>query len=462
MSWNPVFSRALITMHGTAMVTFISLGVVCLASNALKAQSESAEILNPQPQIRYPLGKDSLKQDGIPEGKLEGPFLFQSKIIADTIRKYWVYVPAQYNAEVPACVLVFQDGARAINPNGVIRAPQVLENLIAAQKIPVTIGIFITPGQRGDEFPDSIGTGNPNNRDREYDVLNDDYARMVIEEILPEVGKKYNLTDDPAGRVIGGSSSGGICAFTVAWERPDAFRNVVSFIGSFTNIHGGHVYPDLVREADSKPIRVFLQDGVNDLRSPDNLERDWHIQNQKMVAALSDKGYDMAYVFGEGGHSDDHGGAMLPHMLQWVWRDYPGFEASADELVAAARAIEPEKIELFPGFDASANTDPTGTFAWKQRFGDSEIVNSIQIKEADGVLSGIYTSQIGDQAAQAYPLLSPRMEGNKLNFNVARLFRDREMVSTFQGIVDGAKIVGWRMSKGRGQQRDSRWEAERQ
>ena len=189
----------------------------------------------PIPQIRYELGSDSLKQEGVPEGKLEGPFLLQSKIIENTIRKYWVYVPAQYSPDQPANVLVFQDGARAINPNGVIRVPQVLENLIAKKQIPVTIGIFITPGQRGDEFPDSIGTGNPNNRDREYDVLTDAYARMLIEEILPEVGSKYNLSDDPSARVIGGSSSGGICAFTVAWQRPDAFRNVISFIGSFTN-----------------------------------------------------------------------------------------------------------------------------------------------------------------------------------------------------------------------------------
>jgi len=462
MSWYSVGSSVGGSANRGDWLALVSLTIALLASTAAKAQSEAVEVLNPQPQIRYPLGPDSLKQAGVPEGKLEGPFLFQSKIIADTIRQYWVYVPAQYNAEQPACLLVFQDGARAINPNGVIRAPQVLENLIAAKKIPVTIGIFITPGQRGDEFPDSIGTGNPNNRDREYDVLNDAYARMVIEEILPEVGKKYRITDDPTGRTIGGSSSGGICAFTVAWERPDAFRNVVSFIGSFTNIHGGHVYPDLVREAEAKPIRIFLQDGINDLRSPDNLERDWYLQNQKMVAALSDKGYDMAYVFGEGGHSDDHGGAMLPYMLQWVWRDYPGFEGSADALVAAAKAIEPEKIELFPGFDAEAKTDPTGTFVWKQRLGDSEMINSLQIDEANGVLSGTYTTHMGDEAAQSYPLLSPQMDGNKLTFNVLTMFRDREMPSTFQGIIHDGKIVGWRMSKGRGQQRDSRWEAERE
>ena len=251
--------------RSVCLILFLSL----FAVQSLPAQEKQRR--DPEPQVRYPLGEDSLAQDGVPKGKLEGPFLFRSNIIKDTVRKYWVSVPAQYTGEKPAAVLVFQDGARAINPEGVIRVPKVLDNLIHKKQIPVTIGIYITPGQRGDEFPDSIGTGNPNNRDREYDVLNDDYARMVIEEILPEVGKKYKLSDNPRERAIGGSSSGAICAFTVAWERPEEFQNVVSFIGSFTNIHGGHVYPDLVREAEKKPIRIFLQDGVNDLRSPNNL-----------------------------------------------------------------------------------------------------------------------------------------------------------------------------------------------
>ena len=117
----------------------------------------------------------------------------------------------------------------------------------------------------------------------------------------------------------------------MAWERPDEFRKVISLIGSFTNIRGGHVYPELVRKAERKPIRVFLQDGVNDNRNAGNPNRDWHLQNQAMVAALKEKGYDLKYVFGEGGHSDDHGGAILPDILRWLWRDYPGVEAKSDE-----------------------------------------------------------------------------------------------------------------------------------
>jgi enterochelin esterase-like enzyme len=273
----------------------------------------------------YKLGPDSLPQEGVPKGKLEGPTVFKSKILEGTVRQYWVYVPAQYQADKPACVLVFQDGQRAIAPNGVLRVPMVLDNLIHKKEIPVTIGIFITPGQRGEEYPK--GTGNPNNRSVEYDSLGDKYARFIVEEMLPEVGKKYNLTKDPEGRAIGGASSGAICAFTVAWERPDEFRKVISLIGSFTDIRGGHVYPDLVKKAEKKPIRIFIQDGVNDNRNAKNPTRDWHLQNQAMVAALKEKGYDLKYEFGDGGHSDDHGGVLLPDILRWLWRDYPSVDS---------------------------------------------------------------------------------------------------------------------------------------
>jgi enterochelin esterase family protein len=277
---------------------------------------------------RVPLPEEKLTADsevhaGVPQGKVEGPFLFRSKALAGTVRKYWVYVPSQYQADKPACVLVFQDGQRAINPKGPLRLPVVMDNLIHKKEMPVTIGIFITPGQKGDEYPESIGLGNPNNRSVEYDSLGDAYARFIVDEMLPEVGKTYNLTKDPAGRAIGGASSGAICAWTVAWERPDEFRKVISLIGSFTDIRGGHVYPDLVKKADKKPIRVFIQDGANDNRNERNPKRDWHLQNKLMVGALEEKGYDLKHVFGEGGHSDNHGGALMPEILRWIWRDYP-------------------------------------------------------------------------------------------------------------------------------------------
>ena len=270
---------------------------------------------------QYKTDPDSLPQASVPKGKLEGPFIFKSQVFSNTVRRYWTYVPAQYTAEKPACVLVFQDGQRATRTNGSLRVPQVMENLIAKKEMPVTIGIFITPGARGEEYVE-VGGGNPNNRSYEYDSLGDRYARFIIDEMLPEVGKKYNLTKDPEGRAIGGTSSGAICAFNVAWERPDQFRKVISCIGSFTDIKGGHVFPKLIRENDKKPIRIFLEDTLHDLPSPNNPNRDWHVQNVAMVAAFHEKGYDMTHVFDEGTHSDAHGGSIMPQMLRWLWRDY--------------------------------------------------------------------------------------------------------------------------------------------
>jgi enterochelin esterase family protein len=214
--------------------------------------------------------------------------------------------------------MVFQDGHAYVNKNGDYRVPVVFDNLIHKQEMPVTIGIFVNPGHRGEMMPENRWRAN--NRSVEYDTLSDQYGRMIIEEIVPEVSKSYNLAGDPEGRAICGASSGGICAFTVAWERPDQFRKVVSHIGSFTNIRGGHVYPALIRKTAKKPIRVFLQDGSNDL---DNEHGNWPLANQEMGAALKFKGYDYQFVFGDGGHTHKHGGSILPDTLRWLWRDYP-------------------------------------------------------------------------------------------------------------------------------------------
>src|SRR5262245_33846251 len=271
----------------TLLLTFM------MALSSIAADNSSTN--RPAPAgTTYELGPDSLPQDSVPKGKLEGPFLFKSQVFSNTVRKYWIYVPAQYTPEKPACVLVFQDGQRATRTNGSLRVPQVMENLIHKKEMPVTIGIFITPGARGDEYAE-VGGGNPNNRAAEYDALGGRYARFLIDEMLPEVGKTYNLTKDPEGRAIGGTSSGAICAFTVAWERPDAFRKVISCIGSYTSIGyrpardgepmvpGGDLYPTLIRRAPPKPIRIFLQDGSNDV---DNQFGSWFLANQQMLAAF--------------------------------------------------------------------------------------------------------------------------------------------------------------------------------
>ena len=268
----------------------------------------------------YKLGPDSQRQDGVPKGKVT-KHSWTSKVFADTKRDYWVYVPAQYDEAKPAAAMVFQDGHTYVGEEGEFRVPVVFDNLIHKGEMPVTIGIFINPGHKGDSRPQS--PWRVNNRSFEYDTLSDRYARFLLEEILPEVGKDYRLTGDPERRAICGISSGGICAWTVAWERPDAFRKVLSHVGSFTNIRGGNAYPSLIRKTERKPIRAFLQDGENDL---DNAHGNWWLSNLEMDAALKFQKYDYKFVGGEGGHNGKHGGAILPDSLRWLWRDHAGSE----------------------------------------------------------------------------------------------------------------------------------------
>jgi enterochelin esterase family protein len=263
----------------------------------------------------YTLGPDSQRQEGVPRGTIT-KHQWTSKVFDGTARDYWVYVPAQYDGSQAASVIVFQDGHAYVDENGQFRAPVVLDNLIHRGEMPITIGVFLNPGHRGNEAP-KVAWKN-NNRSFEYDTLSDQYAKFLLEEILPEVGKVYKLTDDPERRAICGISSGGICAWTVAWERPDAFRKVLSHVGSFTNIRGGHVYPALIRKTPKKPIRVFLQAGSEDL---DNEHGNWPLANQEMAAALKYAGYDYEFNYGHGAHSGNHGGAILPDALRWLWRD---------------------------------------------------------------------------------------------------------------------------------------------
>jgi enterochelin esterase family protein len=287
----------------------------------------------------YVPGPDAQVQSGVRQGKVT-KHSWQSKIFAGTTRDYWIYVPAQYDGSAPAAVMIFQDGAGCVNPTGSIRVPTVFDNLIHRKEMPVTIGIFINPGT----FP-SVDTKIPgrSNRSFEYDTLSDQYTRFLLEEILPEVGKTYQLTDDPEGRALCGQSSGGICAFTVAWQRPDSFRKVISFIGSFTAIAyrpaqngqpmqpGGDFYPTLIRKNPIKPLKIFLQDGANDLN---NNHGNWFLANQQMLSALewANKNaderktegprYQVNHAWGDGAHSGKHGGAIFPDILRWMWKDY--------------------------------------------------------------------------------------------------------------------------------------------
>jgi gluconolactonase len=260
----------------------------------------------------YELGPDSIVKEGVPRGWVEQFVFNESKIFEGTQRDCWIYFPAQYDGSKPAALMVFQDGRGYVTTNGQQRIPIVFDNLIHAKEMPVTIGLFLNPGTRG------AGPGG-SNRSFEYDSLGDTYVRFLIEEFIPFVTKKFDLkiSDDPNLHAICGMSSGGICAFTAAWERPNYFRKVLSQIGSFTNIRGGHNYPAMIRKTERKPIRVFLQDGSNDLN---NLHGNWPLANQQMASALQFMGYDYKFVLGDGSHSGKHGGAIMPETLRWLWR----------------------------------------------------------------------------------------------------------------------------------------------
>lgn len=261
----------------------------------------------------YKLGSDSLEQPEVPKGETR-KFKWESKIFDGTVREIGVYVPKQYDGSTPAAVMIFQDGLSYMDRKGTYRVPTVLDNLIHKKELPVIVGIFIQPGT----FPGKDPKKGGSNRSFEYDTLSPQYARFLEQEILPEVGKTVKLTSDPKMRAIGGISSGGICAFTAAWERPDLFSKVLSHVGSFTNIRGGDRYPGIIRKTPNKPIRVFLQDGSSDLN---NEHGNWYLGNLQMESALKFKHYDVKTVWGDGGHNGRHGGAILPDSLRWLWRE---------------------------------------------------------------------------------------------------------------------------------------------
>ncbi|MGH9372729.1 MAG: alpha/beta hydrolase [Vicinamibacterales bacterium] len=284
----------------------------------------------PNPDSAYQLGPDSFAREGVAKGEVRGPFTLPSQAYPGTQHTYWVYVPAQYDASIPASLMIFNDGQAFKNMEGDLRAPNVLDNLIHRREIPVMLAVFINPGRRPDQpepTPQEWGD-RTTNRPTEYNTLDDKYARVIVDELMPELSKAYNISKDPERHGIGGASSGAIAAFTVAWERPDHFRKVLSLIGSFVNLRGGHAYPDIVRKSDKKPIRVYLQDGRNDNRGSGregkyNPERDWFYHNVRLMQALTEKGYDVNYQWGIGRHSQKHGGAVFPDMMRWLWRDHP-------------------------------------------------------------------------------------------------------------------------------------------
>ena len=287
-----------------------------------------ADALNPD--TLYRLGPDSLEQPGVPKGEIRGPFTLPSVAYPGTQHTYWVYVPSQYNPSKEASLMIFNDGQAFLAPAGNLRAFNVLDNLIYRREIPVMVAVFINPGRRPDQpepTPQNWGDRDTN-RPTEYNSLDDRYARVIVDELLPVLYKEYNISKDPEQHGIGGASSGAIAAFTVAWERPGHFRKVLSIVGSFTNIRGGHQYADIVLKSEKKPIRIFLQDGRNDnraLNANGNYDetRDWFHQNVRLMQALTTKGYEVNYAWGMNRHGQAMGGAIMPEMMRWLWRDQP-------------------------------------------------------------------------------------------------------------------------------------------
>ncbi len=253
----------------------------------------------------------------IPKGEVKKYTFDQSKIFPGTTRDYWVYVPKQYDGKKPACLYVNQDGVQW-------KAPEVFDELIAKKEMPITIGVFVTPGVVKAPSDKALPRFN---RSYEYDGLGDAYARFLIEELLPEVekkttsdGREIHLSKEGNDRAIGGSSSGAVCAFTAAWERPDSFRRVFSVVGTYVGLRGANAYPTLIRKYEPKPLRVFLQDGKNDLNIYGG---DWWMANQEMERSLAFAGYEVNHAWGERGHDGVDGTKVFPDAMRWLWKDWP-------------------------------------------------------------------------------------------------------------------------------------------
>ena len=270
------------------------------------------------PVEKYPVDSASLEMPGVPKGEVLKFTFDHSTIFPGTWREYWIYIPAQYRPDQPACVYINQDGIQW-------KAPTVFDNLIYSKAMPVTIGIFINPGRV--LAADTASSLDRFNRSLEYDGLGDGYARFLLDELLPEVekqkasdGRPIRLSKKGNDRAIGGSSSGAICAFTAAWERPAEFSRVFSAIGTYVGLRGGDRYPGLIRKYEPKPIRIFLQDGSNDLNIYGG---DWWKANETMERALTFSGYEVRHAWGEGGHNGAMGNSIFPEVMRWLWKDWP-------------------------------------------------------------------------------------------------------------------------------------------
>ena len=265
----------------------------------------------------YDPAPESLPSADIPQGTLRDFEFTDSKVFPGTVRKVTVYTPANHSTGKECGLMVWQDGTRHADLQNGLRVPVVFDHLIHRGELPPGLGVFIEPGPKASQKPGDKAA----NRGFEYDSLGDAYSRFLIEEILPEVKRRYGLawSELPENAAIAGGSSGGICAFTAAWERPDHFRKVLSWVGSFVDLRGGHVYPSLIRQTERKPIRVYLLGGENDL---DNPFGHWPTANKLMAKALAYQGYDYHLEWTQCFHGSKGMAPHLPDALRWLWRDW--------------------------------------------------------------------------------------------------------------------------------------------
>lgn len=300
------------TIHSLSLLVCVAALLVCQTRPAIAADGEPP---------RYEFGPDSMPRPDVPKGTVTQHEWLESNVFPGTKRRYSIYVPAQYDGQTPAALMVFFDGHAFEGTSGEFRVPTVFDNLIADGDMPVTIAVMIDPGTH-DELPEKRGWNpTPTNRSVEYDTVSGDYANFLLTEILPEIENTYRITDNPNLRATCGNSSGGIGAFLIAWNEPDHFHKVISHIGSFTNIRGGNNVEAMIRKTEKKPLRVLLQDGSADL---DNVHGNWPLANQEMAKSLAFKDYDFKFVYGTGGHNGNHGGAIFPNSLRWLWRGWKG------------------------------------------------------------------------------------------------------------------------------------------
>jgi enterochelin esterase family protein len=329
------------------------------ASLALVLSASAQNFSGPAPPPP-PLTADSMQNPNVPTGTLSEKLSITSHIYDGMTSNYWIYVPAQYDPKTPAPVMVFNDGGGYIDRKGNHPALNVLDNLIAQHKIPAMIAVFTDPGDISGapgtptyKFVDAYSkkwsrTLKDSMRSTEYDTVSDRYARFLRDELLATVAQKYNLRKDAYSHAITGMSSGGITSFNAAWQMPDEFSRVISWIGSFTAIQwhedpavpdGGQDYPEKVLRESHRNLRVWLQDGNNDQEN--NRYGSWPLANIRLANALKLKSYDFHFSFGVGPHSPGEGAAEFPEEMVWLWRDYDPAKTTETYAQDPAEATKP-------------------------------------------------------------------------------------------------------------------------